>query len=273
MAIKKVLLTKKVSGVLYDIYPKTDAAIVTYSITQTGNWVDANGQAISVTSVQKAIDALYTKIGGADAAMDARVTALETNYSTLFQGVDDTTLDQIKEIADFIKNNASAIETLDNYHKTDVGNWTAGRTLPQALRPAIEALEGKLGEPADAAASEAGVGSGATPSTAFSRIARLETAGSTAADDIDALEARMDTAESDIDALEAAMGDDNTANTALGRIKALEDAIGDDNTANTVKGRIKALEDTDYAPVVAAAPQVADADEDVLYLVETTDIV
>lgn len=118
MAIKKVLLSKKIDGVIYDIFPKTSADVVTYGEST-----------VAATLAQFATDLsnVYTKTD-ADSAIKASSDALYNKIMGI-TAEDGTTVDEafdtLKEVAAWIKEHEGDIVagfTTDiNALKTAVG--------------------------------------------------------------------------------------------------------------------------------------------------------
>jgi hypothetical protein len=146
MAIKKVLLSKKVNNVVYDIFPKTAAEIVTYGEST-----------VAATLAQFATDLAdrYTK-GETDAAIQAESTALYNKIMgiTAEDGATVTeAYDTLKEVAAWIDEHgeiAAAFTTDIAALKTAVGEAPAegveGSGLLKAMAEAQAAIEANDGD-------------------------------------------------------------------------------------------------------------------------------
>ena len=199
MAIRKILLQKKISNTLYDIYVKTDASIVEYT-RGTGN-----------DAVQTTVAAELAKI--ASDAADA-VDALRTEI--MGTGEIDEYFDTVKEIADWLQdtNNTSAATIVSDISglKSNLGVASApasGTEGQEGYTPAVTATG--LHADVEALAADLGTASSTTPAVAAT-----------------GLHADVEANAADIDALEAALGTSSDAagnSTAFARIAALE-AVG-----------------------------------------------
>lgn len=202
MAIRNVLLKKKIGSTLYDIYVKTDAALVDY--------IRGSGQ----SAVETNVAAELAKI-----ASDASTAVNDLRTEIMGTGSINEYFDTVKEIADWLQDThnttAATIVTDLNNVIDDVGvasspaEGTEGQEGYKAAVTAtglhadveqnasdIDDLEAALGESTDAAgnstafarikALETNLGSSsdaAGNSTAFARIKALEDVGSTKVED------------------------------------------------------------------------------------------
>lgn len=110
MSVKNVYLKKKIEGVVYDIYPHTDATIVNF--TKTVDSTPTN------TTVSDELIALRQLI----ADTEARILGLTDEHAS------DTitaTYDTIREIAEYLSTNGDAIAAI-NALKTAVGDASSG---------------------------------------------------------------------------------------------------------------------------------------------------
>lgn len=110
MSVKNVYLKKKIEGVVYDIYPHTDATIVNF--TKTVDSTPTN------TTVSDELIALRQLI----ADTEARILGLTDEHAS------DTitaTYDTIREIAEYLSTNGDAIAAI-NALKTAVGDDNSG---------------------------------------------------------------------------------------------------------------------------------------------------
>ena len=95
MAIKKVLLKKKIEGVIYDLYVKSSADIVAFSESQS--------VAEKITDMVGILDGLTT----GDNSVDKKIAAAKTEVINQIMGATDgeqiaQAFDTIKEIADYL---------------------------------------------------------------------------------------------------------------------------------------------------------------------------
>ena len=107
MSVKNVYLKKKIEGTIYDIYPHTDAGIVTFTRAAVGN----EGQGNTTTTVDVELAALRTLI----ADTEARILGLTDEHAN------DTivaTYDTIREIASYLSTNGDAIATINSLNNT-----------------------------------------------------------------------------------------------------------------------------------------------------------
>lgn len=245
MAVKKVLMSKKIQNVLYDIYPKTAADVVEYGEGSVKDALDSLSADFANYYTQDEVDALVE-------AVDDKLTALIGGDVSL-----DAAFDTIKEISDWLASgDGAAVSGLISdvsALKTTVGDSTSG--LVKGLADAqddIDALETALGD----------ASSGLTK-----RVGDLEsTVGNASAGlvkQVADLESDMTTAQGDIDALETALGDassgltkrvgdlESDMTTAQGDITDLETTVGD-ATSGLVK-KVADLEAVGAVKVEASA--------------------
>ena len=114
MSVKNVYLKKKIEGTIYDIYPHTDAGIVTFTRAAIGN----EGEGDITTTVDAELAALRTLV----ADTEARILGLTDEHAN------DTiiaTYDTIREIASYLSTNGDAIATINSLNNT-VGDASAG---------------------------------------------------------------------------------------------------------------------------------------------------
>jgi len=296
MSVKKVLLQKQVSGVLYDIYPKTDATISIYSKTVEGSTVDTT-VAAELASLASDIAALPTT---------ADLSALRTEI--VGELADNETVpalfDTLKEIGDFLDQHDESIGALANLI-ADVGVASSTGVDATGLHAAIETLQADVEALQEANGTNVSKTKTGSPDAANGHL-YLDGVDTTVYDDsalaakvgdsTDAAAAagttawsRIKNAEGDIDTLEGAVGAaTDTANaagtTAWSRIKnaegdidTLQAAVGaaTDTAAadgTTVWSRVKALEEADGTNVSKTKAGSPDAANGHVYLdgVDTT---
>ena len=212
MSVKKVLLQKSVSGTIYDIYPKTDASVVTYDKQGTATTVAAElaslatglGSVVTQQDIDDAVEALENKIYG-----------LQDGQSLA------TAFDTLKEISDYL-----------NDHGSVVSGFTSD----------INALKTALGAPSKTNPATAATGLFADVEDLQSRVASLEAVGATKVEigttngtiKIDGTQQTV----YDDSALTNAIGTDSTTGTVKGRIKTLETTVG-----NASSGLVKKVAD------------------------------
>ena len=212
MAIRKILLQKKIGSQLFDIYTKTDASIVEYTRPAVGT----QGQEGYVAPVQTTVAAELAQI--ASDAVSA-VNALRTEI--MGTGQISEYFDTVKEIADWLSNthNTTAATIVSDIAdlKANLGEATDGATAATGLHADVEALAANLGTASTASPAAAATG----------------------------LHADVEANAADIDALEAALGTSSDAagnSTAFARIAALE-AVGstkvEDGQAGDADGVIR----------------------------------
>lgn len=117
-SIKKVILQKQIESTLYQIFPKTDATIVSYTKTVTVNDTPTSVD----TTVAAELAALKSAIDTNDAAALAAIDQLRDDvFGVLGDGETiASTFDTIKEIADFLDTHDESIGALANLI-SDVG--------------------------------------------------------------------------------------------------------------------------------------------------------
>lgn len=157
MAIKKVLLTKKLAGTIYDIFPKTDAGVVVYE-----------GTTVAATLAQFAADlkAVYTKTDA-----DAAIKKASNDLYNKIMGITDEdgaavteAYDTLKEVAKYLTEHGEVVEgfTTDIAAlKKAVGDDSSGlvkgladvvaaqaqdATNITALQTAVDALKASVGD-------------------------------------------------------------------------------------------------------------------------------
>lgn len=200
MAIKKVLLSKKINNVIYDIFPKTSAEVVVYGESTV---------AAELAKFAEGLANVYTK-SDADAATKASADALYNKIMGITDE-DGTTVseayDTLKEVAAWISTHGEVATAFSNdisALKTAVGDAESGLVKAvadlqtaveedgddiEALQAAVEALEKAVGD-----------------------------ADKALADRVTALEGRMDTVEGKVSTLETTVGD-----TESGLVKKVAD--------------------------------------------------
>lgn len=150
MAIKKVLLSKKINNVIYDIFPKTSADVVTYGESTV---------AATLEQLAQDLAGVYTKTD-ADAAIKASSDALYNKIMGI-TAEDGTTVDEafdtLKEVAAWISEHegdiAAGFATDIAALKTAVGVAPAegveGSGLLKAMADVQAAVEANDGDIAD----------------------------------------------------------------------------------------------------------------------------
>lgn len=281
MAIKKAILNKVVSGVTYEVYPKTSSDIVTYSKTVGDSTVD--------TTVAAELAALATAIANGDAASLQAVNDLKQLVFDFQDGETiSTTYDTIREIAAFLDQHDESIGQLAALI-ADVGHASTPESSAGAddgvaatgLHLAVET------NAADIAALQAANGTNVTKTYNSTAAANghlfLDGTDTTVYDDTDLNSrlgastdeaaaagttawSRIKNAENDIDTLESGLGvasanADAAGTTAWSRIKnaegdidTLQAAVGAatdtaDAEGTTAWARIKALEEVEATKV------------------------
>ena len=160
MAVKKVLLTKKIAGTLYRVYPKTSADQVVYDDTQTvaERLADIATELASTsttenieTMISEATTNLYNKIMG----LTDETTTVAEAYDTLKEVADYLTShgEEVVSITSSISALEDAVEALD-YSKVTAsetngnivvdGEEMTVYTLPQLTADDIEETDDKL---------------------------------------------------------------------------------------------------------------------------------
>ena len=191
MAIKKVLLSKKISGVIYDIFPKTSADVVAYGESTV---------AAALAEFATGLANVYTK-SESDAAIKASADALYNKIMGITEEEGSTVAeayDTLKEVAAWIDEHgevAAAFTTDIAALKTAVGVAPAegveGSGLLKAMADAQAAIESNNGdiEELQTAVDNLEVAVGDANSGLVKQVADLETA---------------------VDTLETTVGDENS---------------------------------------------------------------
>lgn len=206
MAIKKVLLSKKVNNVVYDIFPKTSADVVVYGDSTVAAALAQFAQdlATAATDTTEAIkaesEALYNKIMGITEEDGATVAEA---YDTLKEVA--AWIDEHGDVAAAFTNDIAAL-------KTAVGDENSG--LIKGLADAVAAIEANDG---DIAALQAAVE--ALETAVGDAESGLVKAMADAQAAIEALEGTTEDHETRIGALETTVGDAES-----GLVKGLADA-------------------------------------------------
>ena len=138
MAIKKVLVQKKIEGVIYDIYQKTSADVVVYD--------DASTVAQKIAELVTGLDNVTKQDGTIDSKIKAESEALYNKIMGFTEG--DKTIneayDTLKEVAKYLEDHGSVVQgfTTDIAGlKTTIGTATSGETPATGLIARIETLE------------------------------------------------------------------------------------------------------------------------------------
>ena len=172
MSVKNVYLKKKIEGTIYDIYPHTDAGIVTFTRAAIGN----EGEGDITTTVDAELAALRTLV----ADTEARILGLTDEHAN------DTiiaTYDTIREIASYLSTNGDAIATINSLNNT-VGDASSGLVkrvtdLETTVGSASSGLvKGVADNASDISALETTVGDASAG--LVKRVTDLETAASSA---------------------------------------------------------------------------------------------
>lgn len=138
MAIKKVLLSKKVNNVVYDIFPKTSADVVVY------------GESTVAAALAQFAQDLLTAKSETEAAIEAESTALYNKIMGITEEDGATVTeayDTLKEVAKWIDEHgdvAAAFTTDIAALKTAVGDENSG--LVKGLADAVAAIESNDGD-------------------------------------------------------------------------------------------------------------------------------
>ena len=171
MSVKNVYLKKKIEGVIYDIYPHTDASIVEFIRPPAVN--GGNG---TLTTVDAELVALRTLI----ADTEARILGLTDEHAN------DTiiaTYDTIREIASYLSTNGDAIATINSLNNT-VGDSTSGlvKRVGDLETTVGDSTSGLVKDVADNAADITALETTVGDSTSglVKRVGDLETATSSA---------------------------------------------------------------------------------------------
>ena len=169
MSVKNVYLKKKIEGTIYDIYPHTDAGIVTFTRAAIGN----EGEGDITTTVDAELAALRTLV----ADTEARILGLHANDTII------ATYDTIREIASYLSTNGDAIATINSLNNT-VGDASSGLVkrvtdLETTVGSASSGLvKGVADNASDISALETTVGDASAG--LVKRVTDLETAASSA---------------------------------------------------------------------------------------------
>ena len=251
MAIKKVLLSKKIDNVIYEIFPKTSADIVVYGEST-----------VAATLAQFATDLanVYTK-EATDAAIEAESTALYNKIMgiTAEDGATVTeAYDTLKEVAKWIDEHGDIAAGFTNdiaALKTAVGDENSG--LVKAMADAQAAIEANDGDIADLQAAVE-----ALETAVGDAEAGLVKAMAEAQAAIEALQEDVEDHETRLAAAEATIGDAES-----GLVKAVADlqAVGATKVeASETNGNIKidGAEVTVYThPETHDAAMIVESDE------------
>lgn len=106
MAIKKGIFQKKIAGVIYDIYMKTDASQVIYG--------DASTVAEELASIISTIETLQASSGITGEEADAKISAATEELYNRIMGITDAetvneAYDTLKEVADYLANHGDVV--------------------------------------------------------------------------------------------------------------------------------------------------------------------
>lgn len=179
MSVKNVYLKKKIEGTIYDIYPHTDAGIVTFTRAAIGN----EGEGDITTTVDAELAALRTLV----ADTEARILGLTDEHAN------DTiiaTYDTIREIASYLSTNGDAIATINSLNNAINDSSTGVVKRVGDLETTVDDLKTTVGDAssglvkgvadnaADITALETTVGDAS--SGLVKRVTDLETATSSA---------------------------------------------------------------------------------------------
>ena len=134
MSVKNVYLKKKISGVVYDIYPHTDAGLVAYGNTTVASKLDALTTAIGNVSTTEAVQGML------DDLRDEIVGVLGENETI------DQAYDTIKEIAAYLATNDDAIGIIASNQSRITALETTVNTANTGLTAKVAALEGTVGD-------------------------------------------------------------------------------------------------------------------------------
>lgn len=153
MAIKKVLLKKKIEGVIYDLYVKSSADIVAFS--------DSQSVAEKITDMVGILDGLTT----GDNSVDKKIAAAKTEVINQIMGATDgeqiaQAFDTIKEIADYLDGHGSVVQGFTNdiaALKAAVGDAQSGLVKDVATLKATVG-DASNGLVKDVAANKAAIG-------------------------------------------------------------------------------------------------------------------
>lgn len=141
-AIKHTILTKKVDGVLYDLYPKTDASIVVHNDT-------------TVAAELESITSTLHDLANGDTSIDAKIEAAKTALYNQIMGIteeDGATVaeafDTLKEVANYLTEHGSVVQGFTdsiNALESVVGDDSSGLVKKVAdLEQAVASLGGDI---------------------------------------------------------------------------------------------------------------------------------
>lgn len=139
MAIKKTILKKKIEGVVYDIYTKTSADIVTYDESST--------VAEKIASILSTLEGMTTGDNSVDKKIEAAKTALYNQIMgiTAEDGAAVTeAFDTLKEVAAYLTAHGSVVQGFTNdisALKTTVGGAESGLVKDVADLKAVGAVK------------------------------------------------------------------------------------------------------------------------------------
>ena len=226
MAIKKVLLSKKIDNVIYDIFPKTSAEVVVYGESTVAatlaqfakDLADVYTKTETDGAIKASADALYNKIMG---ITDEDGTTVTEAYDTL------------KEVAAWINEHgdvAAAFTTDIAALKAAVGDAESG--LVKAMADAQAAIKSNDSDIADlqAAVEALETAVGDAESGLVKAMADAQAA-------ITALQETTEDHETRIADLEAVVGDEESG--LVKDVATLKAASGNHTEASEVNGNIK----------------------------------
>ena len=237
MAIKKVLLSKKIENVVYDIFPKTSADVVVYGESTVAatlgqfatDLANVYTKSEADTAIKNSADALYNKIMG---ITDEDGTTVTEAYDTL------------KEVAAWIDEHgevAAAFTTDIAALKTAVGDENSG--LVKAMADAQAAIESNdediagLQEAVEALQTAVGNAESGLVKAMADAQAAIQALQTTVGDAESGLVKDMADAQTDIQALETTVGD---AESGLVKRVADLEAVGSTKVeASETNGNIK----------------------------------
>lgn len=245
MAIKKVLLSKKMNNVVYEIFPKTDASVVVYGESTVAAALAEFAQGLANVYTK---DETYTK-GETDSAIEASAEALynkimgitETDGATVAEAYD-----TLKEVAKWIGEHgevAAAFTTDIAALKTAVGVAPAegveGSGLLKAMAEAQAAIEANAGDIAtlQGAVSALETAVGDAESGLVKAMADAQVAIKANADNIATLQETTEDHEERIADLETVVGDAESG--LVKQVNTLVAASGNHTEGSEVNGNIK----------------------------------
>ena len=142
-SVKHTILTKKINGVLYDLYPKTDASIVVHNDT-------------TVAAELESIASTLHDLANGDTSIDARIEAAKTALYNQIMGIteeDGATVaeafDTLKEVANYLTEHGSVVQGFTNdiaSLKTTVGNAESGLVKDVADLKAVGSVKVEASE-------------------------------------------------------------------------------------------------------------------------------